>query len=295
VVTIALATATDICDPGLVISNSHTSGGADASGSYPLGTTLVTFTATDEAGNTASCQVSVTVVDTTPPTLTVTATPDSLWPPNHNMSDVHFDVVAVDACYPTLATVLVSATSSEPDDAVGGGDGHTTGDVQGAEIGTADFDMMFRAERLGTAEGRFYTATYQVSDGSGNSSMASDTVMVPHDLGDVVEPIEIMVNGSRSLRLDWGAVNGAVNYDVVRGDLANVRIEGGDVNLGPVTCIEQDSPDATTAGREDNTIPPSGTVFFYAVQFHDGIQDSSYGTESVGRARVVGQGGSNCR
>jgi len=119
--------------------------------------------------------------------------------------------------------------------------------------------------------------------------------MVPHDLGDVVEPIEIMVNGSRSLRLDWGAVNGAVNYDVVRGDLANVRIEGGDVNLGPVTCIEQDSPDATTAGREDNTIPPSGTVFFYAVQFHDGIQDSSYGTESVGRARVVGQGGSNCR
>ncbi len=36
---------------------------ADASGSYPVGTTIVMFTVTDEAGNTADCSFSVTVND----------------------------------------------------------------------------------------------------------------------------------------------------------------------------------------------------------------------------------------
>lgn len=57
-----IATATDNCGmaPPLV-TNSYTMGGADASGDYPIGTTPVTFTATDAAGNTSSCVVQVTV------------------------------------------------------------------------------------------------------------------------------------------------------------------------------------------------------------------------------------------
>ena len=56
------ATATDVC------------GGASVSGpagpaSYPLGSTAVGFSAVDDAGNTADCATSVTVVDTIAPTL----------------------------------------------------------------------------------------------------------------------------------------------------------------------------------------------------------------------------------
>ena len=73
IVSIAPATAADVCG-GVTITNTHNAGGADASGSYPLGTTNVTFTATDGSGHSASCQISVTVVDTIAPTLTVTST-----------------------------------------------------------------------------------------------------------------------------------------------------------------------------------------------------------------------------
>ncbi len=59
------ATATD--DNGIMsITNDWPgadSGGADASGQYPLGTTIVTFTATDECGNTSQCTTRVTVTD----------------------------------------------------------------------------------------------------------------------------------------------------------------------------------------------------------------------------------------
>ena len=37
---------------------------------YPLGSTIVTFTATDDSGNSASCSMTVTVVDTIAPVLT---------------------------------------------------------------------------------------------------------------------------------------------------------------------------------------------------------------------------------
>jgi hypothetical protein len=60
------ATATDLCDADVVISS-------DARPIYPLGTTTVTFTATDDSGNVSTGQTTVTVIDTTPPALTVPA------------------------------------------------------------------------------------------------------------------------------------------------------------------------------------------------------------------------------
>jgi hypothetical protein len=58
-----IATATDQCDDDPDITD-------DGPGLFPLGVTTVTFTATDEAGNSNSCQTDVTVVDTTPPSIT---------------------------------------------------------------------------------------------------------------------------------------------------------------------------------------------------------------------------------
>jgi len=291
VVTLDPATGSDVCG-GVTITNSHNAGGANASGSYPLGTTNVTFTATDDYGNSTSCAIAVTVVDTVAPTLTVTADPDILWPPNHRMVDVTYTVTPTDACDPNPAVVLVSLISSEPDDMPGGGDGITTEDIQGATTGTDDRSVQLRAERNGLAAGRTYTALYRVTDSSGNQTSASEDDVAPHDLGSVVEPIALKVNGKTATTVTWPLVNGAVSYDVIRGNLAALRVQGSNVDLGPVSCIEQNSIDGTTIGHEDAAVPAPGQVFFYAVQFFDGEQDSSYGSESAGRARVVNNG--NC-
>ena len=70
VVAIPLVTATD-CNPDVLIVNDSPfaeSGGADASGVYPLGQTTVTYTASDRCGNTSTCSININVIDNTPPT-----------------------------------------------------------------------------------------------------------------------------------------------------------------------------------------------------------------------------------
>ena len=76
VVTYASPTATDLVDPHPIITATPPSGST-----FPLGSTTVTVTATDHAGNTTSAHFTVDVQDTTPPVLanvpanlTVTAT-----------------------------------------------------------------------------------------------------------------------------------------------------------------------------------------------------------------------------
>jgi penicillin amidase len=269
-----------------------TSTSCDPASPYGLGTNNVSVSCNGASGAaTASC--AATVIDNTPPTIGVTASPSSLYPPNHRMADVHTTVTSTDACDGALSIVLVSATSSDPDDAPGGGDGQTTNDIQGAATGTADFDVQLRAERAGEGAGRTYTLTYRATDDSGNSTTGSVDVLVPHSMASMVEPLTVNLSRGSVTRVEWDEVPGAVNYDVVRGDLADLRVIGSDVNLGSVTCIESDSTDTTTAGREDSVVPPPGRAFFYLIQFNDGLQDSSYGSMSVGRARVVS--GGNCQ
>jgi len=65
-VTIPSVTATDNCSIAS-ITNDFNSGGADASGTYPLGTTIVNYTVTDSAGNIATCSTQVTVVNSQSP------------------------------------------------------------------------------------------------------------------------------------------------------------------------------------------------------------------------------------
>ncbi|MCO4761706.1 MAG: thrombospondin type 3 repeat-containing protein, partial [Myxococcales bacterium] len=59
-----LANTGDICDADVTVTNSHTSGGVDATGTYPIGTTTVTFSAVDDAGNKSSCTTDIEVVYT---------------------------------------------------------------------------------------------------------------------------------------------------------------------------------------------------------------------------------------
>lgn len=144
----------------------------------------VTYNATDNSGNAADQVIRTVIVqDTIPPNFqSLHAEPDLLWPPNHKLVPVNFYVDVVDICDQEPSVVLTSVTSNEPDDALGNGDGNTKGDIQGVDIGTPDFSILLRAERLGKGDGRIYSITYSATDESGNQATSEITVTVPHDI-----------------------------------------------------------------------------------------------------------------
>ena len=83
----------------------------DAPGSFPIGSHLLTWTAMDEAGNTASCAQEITVADTTPPTLTCPA------PIRTDCTDgpgavVEFTTVVSDTCDPAPVVVCTPPSGS---------------------------------------------------------------------------------------------------------------------------------------------------------------------------------------
>src|SRR5206468_8973404 len=108
----------------------------------PLGTHPIALRVTDSRGETDTTQTSVTVRDTTPPSLTLTADQSVLWPPNHRLVPVRVGWQVSDRCDQAASVRLVSVESSEPDDAPGSGDGGTTDDVDGADLGTPDAEIL---------------------------------------------------------------------------------------------------------------------------------------------------------
>lgn len=175
-------TASDGCDPDISFSRAEEPFNVPfGSNNFVYGTTTVTYSAQPTFGPSASCSISVTVQDTTPPELSVSTIPALLWPPNHLMAEVVSDASAVDTCGST-EIILTALTSSEPDDAPGGSDGSTVSDIQGDEIGTPDIRFLLRAERDGNGAGRSYMITYEVIDAVGLRSTATAFVMVPLSL-----------------------------------------------------------------------------------------------------------------
>jgi hypothetical protein len=171
--------ATDFCDDSVDITDDAPTffpGPCDASG----GVTVVTWTATDDALNSSQCSATVTVEDNTAPEFTkLELSRDVLWPPNHKMSSITVDIEVSDVCDPDPSVTLVSVTSSEPDNGIG--DGDTVNDIQGVEENTDDRAFSLRSERSGkNKDGRTYTITYRVEDCSGNFTVESVYVRVPH-------------------------------------------------------------------------------------------------------------------
>src|SRR6267154_117273 len=146
-----------------------------------VGTHTFTLTVSDPGDLSSMATTHVTVRDTTAPSLTVTLTPNALWPPNHRLVQVTATVVASDSCDPNPAVVLLSITSNEPDDGLG--DGDQPNDIQAVGGGPVPFgtdvqSFLLRAERSGMGTGRIYTITYMARDASGNQSLASAQVSV---------------------------------------------------------------------------------------------------------------------
>jgi len=251
---------------------------------FSLGAHAVTLRATDTAGATDTDDVLIAVVDTTPPALAVAPFPQALWPPNHRIVQVEVAVTAEDACG-SATVVLASVTSSEPDNATGKGDGNTIDDIQGADIGLADFELGLRAERAGTGEGRIYRMTYVATDAGGNETSSTGFAFVPHNQSGVTEPVMITVaEKPAGTALEWGDVWGAIYYNAVRGELSAIRELGNSIDLGAVTCLKSQSLEPHTSGWEDGALPGPGQGFFYVVEYFDGWR-TSFGTASAAKPR----------
>lgn len=113
--------------------------------------------------------------DTTPPSLTVSLSPNTLWPPNGKLVPVTATITVKDDYDPApeikLESIFVNEAASDDD-------------VREAQAGTDDRQFSMAAKRTGTNQaGRVYTVTYSATDASANKATASATVTVPHDLG----------------------------------------------------------------------------------------------------------------
>ena len=137
---------------------------------FPLGVTTVHCSASDAAGNVAMGTFKIGVVDTTPPIITsASASPATLWPPNHQMVNVTLTVTAVDLVDPAPVIQIVSVSSNQPIN--GTGDGDTAPDW----VVTGPLTLQLRSERSSGLD-RTYKITFTATDFSGN--VATGTIEV---------------------------------------------------------------------------------------------------------------------
>jgi hypothetical protein len=111
--------------------------------------------------------------------VTCTATPTTLWPPNHKLRDVTTTVIVADGESGPAGFRMVSVAANEPGSGTGTDD--VPVDVQDWQTDTADVAGRLRAERANDGTGRVYTLTYEGRDVAGNTTSCGATVVVPHD------------------------------------------------------------------------------------------------------------------
>ena len=154
------------------------------------GTHTIDFTVTDPSDITATCPVTIEVLNNPPVCEGAVASMPNLWPPNHKMVDI--GILNVTDPDGDLVTITITQiTQDEPIDTFG--DGSFVPDGGGLNTSTAQV----RAERSGTkkvpGDGRVYEIHFTAEDGQGGQCAISDpsvTVCVPHDQGKKSECVD---------------------------------------------------------------------------------------------------------
>jgi hypothetical protein len=143
-------------------------------------------TAIDNADNSTSTTVGGINIDKTPPTVAVTTSPSTLWPPDHKLVNVAFVITVTDALSGVVpgSILKVVVTSNEPVASLPApaAIGPLTIATDG-KSGTVSGNVSLPAERLGNGTGRIYTITVTAADAASNSAIGTATVTVPHDQG----------------------------------------------------------------------------------------------------------------
>jgi len=162
--------AVDDCDPAPIIESDPPSGST-----FPVGTTTVTCTATDASGNVGTCSFDVTVEAATVTIVHASANPSMLWPPNHKMVDISFNLDIDNPCGLELTCRVLDVSSNEPINGLG--DGNTEPDWRIDQDGSLEL----RAERSGTGHDRVYKVHLRCEDAAGIGDETTVEVVVPHN------------------------------------------------------------------------------------------------------------------
>jgi large repetitive protein len=176
VVNWTVPTVTDNCPGTVTLTADHNPGDA-----FPAGTTTVTYTATDGAGNTATCSFTVTVTDAAPPVISRCPS-DIIVPAGASCG-------AAARWTPPTATDNCTASVNITGD-------HSPGDV--FPVGTT-------------------RVTYVATDGAGNTATCSFTVTV-HDatapvMNNCPSDITVSIGASCETPVTWTAPTATDNCD----------------------------------------------------------------------------------
>jgi len=133
-----------------------------------LGEYVIELIVNDGFDDSEPDEVVITVLDNTPPELSLSVEPNILWPPNGKMTLVTPEWEVSDNCDDEVEVSLVDIMMS------------AEGDVNDYVQISDDGSIYLRARKGEGGSGRIYTIMYQAVDDSGNVTEESTTVTVPH-------------------------------------------------------------------------------------------------------------------
>lgn len=130
----------------------------------PDGPHRIWVAAVDLRGNKSANPPVDVMVDNTPPTLAIVATPSATWPPDGNPVPVTVAVSVADGIDTTPRVRLLSIAANAADPLAG--------------VGGASFGQDDRAFTLAAVQGREYQITYEAEDAAGNTVRATTMAAV---------------------------------------------------------------------------------------------------------------------
>ena len=173
-------TWTQVSGTSVLVTGANTPSPMFTAPNVGVGGTLLTFKLVINDGQVSSAADSVQIMIQNikdPPVCTLAqAIPNLLWPPNHTMQPVTIAGIT-DPDNQAVSITFGSVKQDEPVNGLGDGDTSPDAAVSGNQI-------LLRAERAGTGNGRVYVVQFTAADTGGASCSGTVRVSVPHDKKD---------------------------------------------------------------------------------------------------------------
>jgi hypothetical protein len=137
----------------------------------------VNFHSQDPAGNVEAMHTLIVMIDHSAPMITINASPNILWPPNHKTMTVTVSGAVFDSTSGAAGAVNFRVVDEY-------GQVAPHGTVILGPNGAYSFTLMLPSSRLGRDKnGRTFTIFATAADEAGNTTTVSTVALVPHDMG----------------------------------------------------------------------------------------------------------------
>jgi uncharacterized lipoprotein YddW (UPF0748 family) len=142
------------------------------------GTTTVSYRSTDRAGNSEAVKTLVVMIDKSAPSVSLSASPNRIWPPNGKMIPVTLTLNGSDAVS-GLSSVSYTIT-----DEYGTSLSIPARSLSGNAASWTETLPVEARRSGGDLDGRLYQVTATITDAAGNTSTATTDIIVGHDQRD---------------------------------------------------------------------------------------------------------------